>query len=55
MNKKIKLIVGIGNYESRYFFTRHNAGIWYAKLLAKEFFLSFREKKNFLVTFLKLI
>ncbi|MFP3029212.1 MAG: aminoacyl-tRNA hydrolase [Arsenophonus sp.] len=32
----IKLIVGLANPDSEYALTRHNAGAWYVKLLAKQ-------------------
>ncbi|MGP1958948.1 MAG: aminoacyl-tRNA hydrolase [Arsenophonus sp. NC-CH8-MAG3] len=36
MLNKIKLIVGLANPDSKYMLTRHNAGAWYVKLLAKQ-------------------
>lgn len=45
--KNIKLIVGLANPGVKYSLTRHNAGSWYIKLLAKKYRHKLKEKKQF--------
>ncbi|WMY97207.1 MAG: aminoacyl-tRNA hydrolase [Arsenophonus sp.] len=41
---KIKLIVGLGNPEKKYFLTRHNIGYWYLNLLMRNYNIISKKK-----------
>jgi len=43
----IKLIVGLGNPGPEHLMTRHNAGFWFADVLAAKYSLSFRPESRF--------
>ncbi len=43
----LSLIVGLGNPGAQYSGTRHNAGIWFVEMLAKQVGASFKEEKKF--------
>jgi PTH1 family peptidyl-tRNA hydrolase len=43
----IKLIVGLGNPGPEHLMTRHNAGFWFADVLAAKYSLSFRSESRF--------
>ena len=48
MNKSnLQLIVGLGNPGHQYEETRHNAGVWFTELVAKQYNLTLREEKKF--------
>src|SRR5574344_881625 len=43
----MKLIVGLGNYEPKYFFTRHNAGFMAVDFFAKRLNVEFKREQKF--------
>ena len=43
----IQLIVGLGNPGDKYTATRHNAGFWFADLLAREYQVTFKNESKF--------
>jgi PTH1 family peptidyl-tRNA hydrolase len=47
MKKPIRIIAGLGNPESQYERTLHNAGFWFADALARKFGGHFRYEKKF--------
>ena len=47
MGVELDLIVGLGNPEPQHLVTRHNAGFWFADLLAREAGAGFRRDKQF--------
>lgn len=47
MPSAIKLIVGLGNPGPEHLMTRHNAGFWFADVLAAKYSLSFRSESRF--------
>lgn len=46
MRQRLDLIVGLGNPGPKYQLTRHNAGFWFADLLARQFGASFSQDKK---------
>jgi PTH1 family peptidyl-tRNA hydrolase len=47
MGVDIELIVGLGNPEPQHLVTRHNAGFWFADILAEAHGVHFRRDKQF--------
>ena len=47
MPSAIKLIVGLGNPGPEHLMTRHNAGFWFADVLAAKYSLNFRTESRF--------
>ena len=47
MPSALKLIVGLGNPGPEHLMTRHNAGFWFADVLAAKYSLSFRSESRF--------
>lgn len=43
----IQLIVGLGNPGIQYAMTRHNVGMWFVDMLAKQFNLEFKQESKF--------
>lgn len=47
MPSAIQLIVGLGNPGRQYAMTRHNVGMWFVDILAKQFEIEFKNESKF--------